>query len=792
MKKVIALVVLVLACACSNADDRSPVDEDVKVQDLVPDAGEDAAPDGAPDAGSEVLDVTPDVPVPDDTEPAGEVDIAPDVFIPFPEGCCETDADCGQGEFCDGNIEACMPVPGEGQCWYDAHCTDGAVCVGEHICPCWGEDVHSCKICRVGCEGPDKMGTCMNLEFSNCCQSDADCWSDDDSDGYDKSCVNPGWGEYWELGVCVYETSYFGAGRCWGDGDCQAGEYCHGMSLCPCLLDCDMDYEGPGVCLPEGDQQCKPVQEHWIQEWCNAASLVFFDGEKCVASCPGCCECTPFCEYTYNTMEECEAACSFDQPPECIVFEGDCDGAIPPAPWWYFDGYSCIKETTCTCENCPGAFESLEQCQQVCKVDSWDECYPLTEEMPDCADPDALPFWYFDGDKCMVIEGCGYSGPGKYDTQLACMQACMGGGQCQIFDGGCDDAIPEFPWYYFNGSECVEEDSCTCGGCPGTYLTMQACEAACGLGGFPEFVGARADCPFVYLIDNLGFGNELWYACMEAPCKTDADCPDLDDAMAGPHCVFGNCVLCWADEQCAQDKLCRAGRCVDDSPECEVTPQCSGFGCRIIHPSERPCPVCVCESVYSMECDDDFACLVISSHQFNGCVYGRCGDCRNDADCEWGRCLQPGICYEMTPPIETLYGTWLIGWAGGMDHFSYFRFEPDGTLRRGKYEWDGPWADDQPNLPCWPDGVDFPMPLLGTWEPEVTQSGFLVVRMNLNVGCDSGAGWTARYNIVPVDGNWYDADFIDVDGDMNYQAFKMGNDVCVPDFSSCQTPTGIY
>jgi hypothetical protein len=135
--------------------------------------------------------------------------------------------------------------------------------------------------------------------------------------------------------------------------------------------------------------------------------------------------------------------------------------------------------------------------------------------------------------------------------------------------------------------------------------------------------------------------------------------------------------------------------------------------------------------------------------------------------------------------VETLYGTWLIGWYGGMDHVSYVRFEPDGTLRRGAYGPDGPWADDFPNLPCWP-GEDVDMPLVGTWEPEVTQSGFLVVRMSLNVTCDTGNGWSARF-VVNVSDDGKTAQFDDVDSDWTYDAVRTGN-VCTPDMSSCPVP----
>ena len=498
-----------------------------------------------------------------------------------------------------------------------------------------------------------------------CCLTDSDC-PDLDS-GWEMVCVWPGW-EDDPFGVCMPLPE---AGWCWADEDCKVEEECHGAAACPCNVDCDMDYEGPGVCVPAG-AQCAPIKKKWVKEWCNAANLVIWDGEKCLPTCFGCCECKPFCEFTYQTMDECLAACS------------------------------------------PG---------------------------------------------------------------------------CQIFDGGCDAAIPEEPWWYFNGQGCFMEDSCVCEGCPGTYATQGQCEMAC-FGQFqddcPTYVGALADCPFYY---QQGFQEDSCVTTGALPerCESDLDCVFGDGAFFGDYCVLGNCVYCWQDTQCPAPQVCRAGRCVDELASCPPTGGCQGFGCKVIHPSEEPCPVCLCESTYSIECEEDAFCLLFSFHPFSRCVNGRCADCINDADCgEWGHCLPPGVCYEMTPPMHTLYGTWLIGWWGALNHYSYFRFEPDGTLRRGAYADGDLWSDDIPNLPCYP-GWEIDYPLLGTWEPEITQSGFLVIRMTLNIVCDGGQGWTARYMVTPSE-DGLAATFDDIDSDTDYDAMKVPTWKCEPDMSSCEEP----
>jgi Cys-rich repeat protein len=463
----------------------------------------------------------------------------------------------------------------------------------------------------VGIEvaGPEQVGVDLAADGpaelkpdvpEGCCASDADC-----PDGL--WCVP-------QFEQCVIPPE---PGRCWNDKDCQEGETCHGAFVCPCQAECQESYMGPGVCVPPAG--CAALKPAWVEEICDAKGLVLWDGEQCVATCLGCCGCEPFCDYTFESLEECEAACK----------SADC----------------------------------------------------------------------------------------------------------------------------------------------------------------PTFIGARAECAFQWAVEIAPPSCPFTF-CMDKPCESDDDCPLADSMDLGPYCVLGDCAYCWEDAQCAAGEVCRTGRCVPDAAaQCLPAPDCSGPMCHLITPSESPCPVCICDSAFGLECSEDFQCQLLSSHPYMRCVWGRCAECRNDEDCGAAglvQCLPPGQCAVMfTHPSET-YGTWLVGWPGGYNHYSYFRIEPDGTLRRGSYtpEWEG-WADDIPPL-CL--DADKPTgPFIGTWLPEMTESGFLVLRMSLNAPCMSGAGWSNRFLITLSEGG-YSATWKGIDEDVEYMASRMQPAACSFDFTTCNSP----
>jgi hypothetical protein len=128
-------------------------------------------------------------------------------------------------------------------------------------------------------------------------------------------------------------------------------------------MDCDMDYEGPGVCTPPGGA-CTTLQTSWVLEWCDAANLVIWNGKACEATCLGCCECKPFCDKTFESMEACESACL--PPTGCALWDGTCDDTLAAIPLWAYTPAGCVEVPSCGCDGCPGTFPTAEACAAAC------------------------------------------------------------------------------------------------------------------------------------------------------------------------------------------------------------------------------------------------------------------------------------------------------------------------------------------------------------------------------------------------------------------------------------------
>ncbi len=300
--------------------------------------------------------------------------------------------------------------------------------------------------------------------------------------------------------------------------------------------------------------------------------------------------------------------------------------------------------------------------------------------------------------------------------------------------------------------------------------------------GCEPYIGALVDCPYQWLLPAGGCPRA---PCIPEPCQGDGDCPAITGAGAAARCVFGNCVWCWEDTDCGTGRSCRAGRCIARAdPVCPEPPACEAPGCALVAISEVPCPVCLCAPALHDPCVSDGECLERSPSLYSRCVYGRCGMCRNDDDCDGATDLPPGLCLDPSTHPAGLYGTWLIGWPGGYNHYSLFRFEPDGTLRRGRLPEAPGWADDIPPFPCDP-GATGSWPVLGTWE--AVGGGALRIRMTSGVPCDDKA-WSGEFRVL-VTGDGEAATFIPTGTDaQTLDAMRLSVDICDPSFTTCALP----
>ncbi len=256
-----------------------------------------------------------------------------------PAGCCTSDFGCAKGERCvglgGGGVGVCKPVPAWGGCWDGNDCSPSQKCQGGQVCGC-----------AMDCGVPDKLGQCAGSD-SGCCSGALVCPAG-------QQCL-PLSGIGWS--TCVAKPA---PGQCWKNADCPSGQSCHGAAFCPCNSDCDMPYQGPGICVPPAPA-CAPIQLGWVKEICNAKGLVVWDGSKCVATCPGCCGCEPFCDKTFATMAECQASCK-----TCPVWNGACDDALPAQPWWARMASGCVAVSSCLNPGTPGTYATQKACVEAC------------------------------------------------------------------------------------------------------------------------------------------------------------------------------------------------------------------------------------------------------------------------------------------------------------------------------------------------------------------------------------------------------------------------------------------
>ena len=115
-------------------------------------------------------------------------------------------------------------------------------------------------------------------------------------------------------------------------------------------------------------------------------------------------------------------------------------------------------------------------------------------------------------------------------------QACLPETDCPVLDPEnivCDDSDGWF--WVFDGNGCVLVDGCTCGGCPGTYESEPACQAACGIEACAA-PGEYIEVTLEDLIANPGAYDDQKISVVGEVDAPGADCDGEDCGPDNPCC----------------------------------------------------------------------------------------------------------------------------------------------------------------------------------------------------------------------------------------------------------------
>lgn len=250
-----SFIAAVLLAGCGLTLDLDPPDPDAGPFDAGArsDAavGMDAAIDAGSDGGGGTLDgAAPDAPEEiDATPPVDATVLDASTLCPMVPGGCYTNAECGDGSYCERPAGQCLGV---GTCR-----SDDPTCPAEPVCGCDGQTWGSpCLAARAGISvaygGPCRGDTAGNDDWCTAsttprrdnrpCPSDLSvCFDDDDCGGVFPVCLGASGCDPGDEGICWGNP---GSGRCYRDIDCSAGETCSGADI-----NLVLGMLAPGVCV---------------------------------------------------------------------------------------------------------------------------------------------------------------------------------------------------------------------------------------------------------------------------------------------------------------------------------------------------------------------------------------------------------------------------------------------------------------------------------------------------------------------------------------------------------------
>lgn len=264
-------------------------------------------------------------------------------------GCCLEDEDCSNGFICWSGI--CVQPLSEGCCLSNENCDPvREECVGASPCDCPAEGPN-CNGCVEFCT--EVRGTCLDLAAKGCCKSDLTCQGTER-----ERCLFVNDSPFPKWRVCVDEPV---KGRCWVDNDCIDGMSCLGASICPCGVDCDLEWEGAGLCFLAGTE-CVVVPEVSLSR-CSSTLTYRFDGQNCVP-CENCCVDGPFGDLVFPDEASCTRACH--PGVSCEPWGGDCGGTTDIGTWWRFDGTGCVSSIDCARPTGVGVYTDADSCALSC------------------------------------------------------------------------------------------------------------------------------------------------------------------------------------------------------------------------------------------------------------------------------------------------------------------------------------------------------------------------------------------------------------------------------------------
>ena len=459
---------------------------------------------------------------------------------------CLADIDCDDGQFCTG-AEACVsgecavgfdPCPGQScnewldacvECLAHADCSDGQYCNGQELCV-GGACVAGADPCP-GQSCNEALDTCVG------CLSDADC---DDGD----ACTD----EFCDAGVCV-NTSI----NC-DDGSACTTDSCHPALGC---LNEPLDCDDGDACTADS---CHPTSG------CLYDAVDCDDGDPCTAdSCDplaGCvheptdCGGDPPC----TSHADCDDgdACTFDlcsmgsclnlPIPDCAdescVSDGECDDGnactedFCDAGVCVNQSVSCDDGDACTTDTCHPSLGCLNQpisCDDsdLCTTDTCNPSVGCVHQAISCDDNNACTT-----DTCSSSLGCRYQSISCDDYDLCTTDACDPASGCSYQSISCDDGDP------------CTIDSCDAG--VGCLHEPGGCDSFCGDANCDP-AEDECNCPA-----DCGAPPEWEFDCsdgLDEDCDGSADCDDEDcaDDPACPACLSPG-VSCTTDEECCSNK----------------------------------------------------------------------------------------------------------------------------------------------------------------------------------------------------------------------------------------------